>query len=67
MTRETIERIMKDNLIASNKEANSALNFVRDLIYAEIEYLEINEPNATRSINKLKEANSSIIDLLDEL
>jgi len=56
---------MDDNLIVSDTEAESALNFVSDLIYAEIQHMETNEPYATSYINKLKEANSAIMDLLD--
>ena len=67
MTKETIKKIMKDNMIMSNQEAESALNFVRDLIDAHIEHIENTEPYATYYINKMKEANSSIADLLDGL
>jgi len=67
MTKETIKKIMKDNMIMSNQDAESALNFVRDLIDAEIDHMEKTEPYATNYINNMKEANSSLTNLLDEL
>jgi len=67
MTKETIKKIMKDNLIANEQRAEEAINFVRDLIDAEIEHMEKTEPYATNYINTMREANNSIMNLLDEL
>jgi len=65
MKKETIKKIMEDNLIVNDQQAEEALNFVRDLIEAEIEHMKKTEPYATNYINKLREASSSIMDLLD--
>ena len=67
MTKETIETIMKSNMIVNNQEAENALNFIRDLIDAEILYLIMNESYATETISQYREANHRIMSLLDEL
>jgi hypothetical protein len=61
----TIEKIMKEHLISSNQEAESAIEFVRDLLEREIEETEKNEPYATKSIEEMKVAVKQVSNLLD--
>jgi hypothetical protein len=67
MLKEKITEIMKKHLICSVDEAQEAIDFVRDLIDAEIEFTEINEPYATNSIARMKVASEDISNLIDGL
>ncbi|MBU3173405.1 hypothetical protein [Clostridium estertheticum] len=67
MLNETIKKIMKEHFISNNNEAQEALDFIRDLVDAEIEHIEKTEPQAINSIAAMKETNSHIGNLLDEL
>lgn len=64
MDQETITKIMADNFI-SKSGRDDAINFVRDLIAAKIDYLEKVNLEATTSINNLKIADECILYLLD--
>lgn len=67
MLKETIKEIMKNHFICSDDEAREALEFVRDLIDAEIEHTKKTEPYATKFMSEMREANYHIGNLLDNL
>ena len=64
MTKQQIEEVMKRNLILSC-DVEDSINFVRDLLELEAEEIEKNEPYATKTINRLKEAAYEVFCLLD--
>lgn len=65
MDNKSIERIMKSNLIVNEDEAQSAIDFVRDLIDGEVEWLKKNQPQAYNTIAVLEQSSYMIADLLE--
>lgn len=55
--------LKKEHNIASDKEAHDAIEFVFELIEAEVDILKANEPYATGSIKKLQDVKYDIRDL----
>lgn len=66
MTKEKFKEIMKRNGILAC-EVEDAIYFVRDLLEAQADELKVNEPYATKSINRLEEAAREVGDLLYDL
>lgn len=60
-----VAKIMKSYLISSNLEAESAIEFVSELLEMEIASIIKNEPYATNSIRDLDVANQRVRDLLE--
>lgn len=66
MTKEKFKEIMKRNGILAY-EVEDAIYFVRDLLESQADDLKVNEPYATKSINRLEEAAREVGDLLYDL
>lgn len=69
MKKADFEAIKKNypTLIFDNDDAQEAINFVRDLIDAEVEWTAENEPQATRYIAEMDEASRRIGSLLEDI
>jgi hypothetical protein len=66
MTKEKFKEIMKMNSVLAC-EVEDAIYFVRDLLESQADELKVNEPYATKSINRLEEAAREVGDLLYDL
>ena len=55
MTKEKFKEIMKRNCIL-DCDVEDSIYFVRDLLESQADELKVNEPYATKSINRLEEA-----------
>lgn len=64
MKKQKIEEVMKNNFILAC-DVEDSINFVRDLLELEAEEIEKNEPYATKTINRLKEAAYEVFCLID--
>lgn len=60
-----VKKSMKDNLILSGSEAESAIDFVIELLELSIEKTKVEEPYATRSIAEMQKSVSNVMDLKD--
>lgn len=60
---EKLQEIMRKHHIVSNDEAETAINFVRDLLEAEAVYTEKKEPQATVGIREMYIAANCVSDL----
>lgn len=60
--KEEIKKIMKDNYIFGS-DCEDAIQFVHDLLELRTKKLEENEPYATKTIKRLKEAAYEVRDL----
>ena len=70
MNKETIKDIMNGVNITEKYEAENALNFVNNLIIAQLENSKVTDPEATGYRNRLGtaiEIISSLFNILDEL
>lgn len=61
MTKAELEKIMKDNYIFS--DLDDAIQFVQDLLEFKAKELEKNEPYATNTIRRLKDAAHEVWEL----
>lgn len=66
MTKEKFKEIMKRNCIL-DCDVEDAIYFVRDLLESQADELKVNEPYATKSIDRLEEAAREVGDLLYDL
>ena len=64
MTRAELKNIMRRYTIL-DCEVENAIEFVRDLLEAQAEELEKNEPYATRTINRLWDTSRDVGELLE--
>ena len=64
MTKEKFKEIRKKYCIL-NCEVEDAIYFVQDLLELQADELKLNEPYATNSIRRLKEASWEVCDLLN--
>ena len=62
MTKAELDKIMKENYIFPS-EVDDAIQFVQDLLEFEADEIEKNEPYATNSIRRLRDAAHEVWDL----
>lgn len=69
ITKEKFEEICKKypTLILSDGDAVDALNFVQDLLDAEVDAVKEREPHATASIERLKAASWEVYDVCSDV
>ncbi len=60
---EKLKEIMSNHLICSENEALDAIEFVRELLEAQAEETEANEPYATNSIRRMEIAAKEVDEL----
>ena len=64
MTKTELDKIMQENYIFPS-ELDDAIQFVQDLLEFKADELEKNEPYATRTIQRLRDAAHEVWDLQD--
>ena len=62
MTKAELKKIMEDNYIFVS-EVEDAINFVQDLLEFQVKELEKNEPYATNTIKRLRDAAHEVWEL----
>ena len=67
MTKDAFLEAARKNNIYGNDEANDAIEFVLDLLYAEKQHLEATEPAAYASISRLEAAWSELSCIASDL
>jgi hypothetical protein len=64
MNNEKLVEIMKKFHIYDYREAEEAIEFVRELLETDADLTEVNEPYATNSIRRIRESARDVGDLL---
>ena len=63
MTKEKLKEIMKRNCIL-DCEVEDAIYFIQELLEFQADELKVNEPYATRTIERIESAAREVLDLL---